>query len=265
VPFIQTDVPVNPGNSGGPLINMNGEVIGINSQIYSRTGGYMGLSFAIPIDIAMHVRDDLQKYGKVSHGRIGAMIQDVNQDLAQSFGLKKPTGALVSSVEANSPAARAGLKQGDIVLAFNGKPIDQSSDLPRAVGEMKPGQRTTMRVWRDGGEHELSVTVGSLPDEKTASADNSGSATSGKLGLAVRPLSKDEREQLHVAGGVIVERSSGAAAKAGIQPGDVVLALGNKAVSSPDELRRLAESAGKRVALLVQREDSKAYVTIDIG
>ncbi len=265
VPFIQTDVPVNPGNSGGPLFNMDGEVIGINSQIYSRTGGYMGLSFAIPIDIAMHVKDDLQRYGKVSHGRIGVVIQSVDQDLAQSFGLKKPMGALVSSVDEQGPAAHAGIKQGDIIIAFDGKTIENSTDLPRLVGETKPGQPAKLRIWRDGSEHELNLTVGAMPDEQLASSGGPGESNAGKLGLAVRPLSKEEKEQMHVASGLMVEHSSGAAAKAGIQPGDVVLALGDKPVSSPEELRKLVDKAGKHVALLVQREETKTYISVDIG
>jgi serine protease Do len=266
VPFIQTDVAVNPGNSGGPLFNLSGEVIGINSQIYSQTGGYMGLSFAIPIDVAMHVEDQLQRYGKVTHGRLGVTIQEVNQNLAESFGLKKPEGALVSAVEDGSPAARAGVKSGDIILAFNGKTIDRSSTLPLLVGEMKPGQIAAVRVWRDGAERSMNVTVGAAPAEKVASSAGAPSGNnSGRLGLVVRPLSSDERDQLHAKGGLVVEEAGGAAAKAGVGPGDVILALNDHAVKNVQELRSLLDKAGKHVALLVQRNDSKIYVPVDLG
>jgi len=265
VPFIQTDVAVNPGNSGGPLFNLDGEVIGINSQIYSQTGGYMGLSFAIPIDVAMRVENQLQRYGKVTHGRLGVTIQDVNQNLAESFGLKKPEGALVSAVEDGSPAARAGVKPGDIILAFEGKTIDRSSALTLIVGEMKPGQIAAVRIWRDGAERTLKVTVGAAPSEQTASADAPAANNSGKLGLVVRPLTSDEREQIHAKGGLVVQEAGGAAAKAGIEPGDVILALNEQPVKSVRELRRLLDKSDKHVALLVQRNDAKIYVPVDLG
>jgi serine protease Do len=265
VPFIQTDVAVNPGNSGGPLFNLNGEVIGINSQIYSQTGGYMGLSFAIPIDVAMHVEDQLQHYGKVTHGRLGVTIQEVNQNLAESFGLKKAEGALVSAVENGSPAAHAGIKSGDIILAFDGKTIDRSSALPLLVGEMKPGQIATARIWRDGGERTVNVTVGAAPAESVASAETPSGANSGRLGLVVRPLTSEERDQIHAKGGLVVQESGGAAAKAGVQPGDVILALNDRPVMSVHELRRLIGKSGKHVALLVERNDSKIYVPVDLG
>ncbi|HEX5476509.1 MAG TPA: Do family serine endopeptidase, partial [Burkholderiales bacterium] len=187
VPFIQTDVAVNPGNSGGPLFDMKGEVIGINSQIYSRTGGYMGLSFAIPIEVAMHVKDQLQKFGKVTRGRIGVAIQSVNQSLAQSFGLPKPEGALVSSVEDGAPAARAGIKSGDVILAWNGAAVEDSAQLPGLVANTAPGKSAKVKVWRDGAERTLEVTVGTMPNEEVASAsDQNPNANSGKLGLVVR-------------------------------------------------------------------------------
>jgi len=265
VPFIQTDVAVNPGNSGGPLFNLNGEVIGINSQIYSQTGGYMGLSFAIPIDVAMHVENQLQHYGKVTHGRIGVTVQEVNQNLAQSFGLNKPEGALVSAVEEGSPAARAGFKSGDIVLAFNGKTVDRSSTLPLIVGDMKPGETAAARIWRDGSERTLNVTVGAAPSEQTASADSSPANNSGKLGLVVRPLNSEEREQLHSRGGLVVEQAAGAAAKAGVQAGDVILALNNEQVRSVAQLRHLLDKTSGHVALLVQRDNAKIYVPVNLG
>jgi len=263
-PFIQTDVAVNPGNSGGPLFDLQGNVIGINSQIYSRTGGYMGVSFAIPINVAMNVENQLQHGGKVSHGRIGVAIQEVNQSLAQSFGLKKPAGALVSSVSDDSPAKRAGIKSGDIILAFNGKTVENSSDLPLMVGEMKPGQTADVRVWRNGAERDVKVTVGAMPNEQVASNEG-GQTNSGKLGVAVRSLSADEKSQLHAKGGLVVEQASGAAARAGIRPGDVILALDNEQVTSAEQLRRLLDHSGKHVALLVQREDARIYVPVDLG
>jgi serine protease Do len=265
VPFIQTDVAVNPGNSGGPLFDLDGDVIGINSQIYSQTGGYQGLSFAIPIDIAMHVKDQLQRTGKVTRGRIGVTVQSVNQSLAQSFGLPKPEGALVSSVENGSPAARAGIRTGDVILAFNGTDVDDSGALPALVAEVKPGQEAKLRVWRDGAERTLAVTVGTMAAEQVASSDASADANSGKLGVAVRPLTAAEKRTLHASAGVIVEDVGGAAEQAGIQPGDVILALNDEPVRDVAQLRRLVDHAGKHVALLVQREDSKVYVPVDLG
>ena len=256
VPFIQTDVAVNPGNSGGPLFDMNGNVVGINSQIYSQTGGYMGLSFAIPIDAAMHVKDELQAHGSVTRGRIGVAVQNVNQSLAQSFGLPKPEGALVSSVEEGGPAAKAGLKPGDVILGWNGAAVDESSALPVLVADTKPGEHAKVRVWRDGHERTLSVKVGTMPGgkEKVASAEK-GSPNSGKLGLVVRP--SDD--------GLVVEDASGPAAAAGLQEGDVILAVNNQPVKSVRELRGLVDKAGKHLALLVQREETKIYVPIDLG
>jgi serine protease Do len=264
VPFIQTDVAVNPGNSGGPLFDLNGDVIGINSQIYSQTGGYMGLSFAIPIDVAMHVKDQLQKYGKVTRGRIGVAIQPVNQSLAQSFGLAKPEGALVSLVDDEGPAARAGIKAGDVILAWNGKAVDESATLPALVAETAPGQTAQVRLWRDGKERAVGVTVGSMPNEKVTSSENPA-ANSGKLGLVVRPLTAEERSQLHASAGLFVEDAGGAAAAAGVQPGDVILALNNRPVRSVEQLRRLLDKAGKHAALLVQRDAARMYVPIDLG
>jgi serine protease Do len=257
VPFIQTDVAVNPGNSGGPLFDMNGNVIGINSQIYSRTGGYMGLSFAIPIDVAMNVKDQLQKHGKVTRGRIGVAIQPLNQKLAQSFGLPKTAGALVSSVEDNGPAAKAGIRPGDVILSWNGSAVDESSSLPVLVAETAPGKNAQARVWRDGKEVSLNVSVGEMPKDnaKLASAEEPAS-NSGKLGLKLRPQAE---------GGLMVEDATGAAAAAGVQPGDVVLSLNNQPVKSVEQLRGLVDKAGKHVALLVQRDGARMFVPIDLG
>ncbi len=265
VPFIQTDVAINPGNSGGPLFNMAGEVIGINSQIYSQTGGYMGLSFAIPIDVAMKVRNDLQKYGKVSRGRLGVTIQTVSPELADSFGLKKAQGALVSAVEAGSPAAKAGIKPGDIILAVDGRSVEQSSDLPRIIGESRPGTAVGIQVWRQGETKELRASLGEMPNEKVASAEGDSSAKPGKLGVAVRPLTGEERKQIEVEGGLLVENVEGPAARAGVRPGDVILALNDQPVKNAGQLRRLVEKSRGPIALLIQREGNKIYVPIRLG
>ncbi|MBI4292243.1 MAG: DegQ family serine endoprotease [Betaproteobacteria bacterium] len=263
VPFIQTDVAVNPGNSGGPLFNMKGEVVGINSQIYSRTGGYQGLSFAIPIELATKVKDQLQQYGKVRRGRLGVAIQEVNQPLADSFGLKSPHGALVSSVEEGSPAAKAGIAAGDVILKFNGKEISTSSELPALVSDAKPGSSATLEVWRNGSARNLTVTVGEFKESTLASGDSS-SQEPGRLGLALRPLNPQER-QLFGTKGLMVEQVSGPAARAGIQPGDVVLSLNGTAVSSVEQLRTLLAKAGKNVALLVQRNNTKIFIPVNLG
>jgi serine protease Do len=265
VPFIQTDVAINPGNSGGPLFNMAGEVIGINSQIYSRTGGYMGLSFAVPIEVAMKVKTDLQKYGKVTRGRLGVTIQGVTQELADSFGMKKAQGALVASVEAKSPAEKAGIKTGDIILAVDGHDIEKSIDLPRIIGESRPGTAVKLKVWRQGDTKELSASLGEAPAEKVAKAEAPAKAKPSKLGVAVRPLTEDERKQIESEGGLLVEQADGPAAKAGVQAGDVILAFNNQPVKSVDQLRRLVDKSRGSVALLIQREGSKIYVPIRLG
>jgi serine protease Do len=265
VPFIQTDVAINPGNSGGPLFNMAGEVIGINSQIYSRTGGYMGLSFAVPIEVAMKVKTDLQKYGKVSRGRLGVTIQGVSQELADSFGLKKAQGALVSAVEAKSPADKAGIKTGDIILAVDGRDIENSIDLPRAIGESRPGTAVTLKIWRQGETKELRASLSEAPAEKVARADSESKAKPSKLGLAVRPLTEEERKQIEAEGGLLVEQSEGPAARAGVQAGDVILAFNNQPVKSVDQLRRLVDRSRGSIALLIQREGNKIYVPIRLS
>ncbi len=265
VPFLQTDVAVNPGNSGGPLFNMAGEVIGINSQIYSRTGGYQGVSFAIPIDVAMKVQEQIVKYGKVQRGRIGVAIQELNQSLADSFGLKKTTGALVSSVEEGGPAAKAGLEPGDVILGVNGKEIAGSSELPPIIADIKPGESARLQVWRKGATREIEVRVGALKDAKEVAAVDSKDANAGRLGLAVRPLTPGERRQADIKAGLVVENATGAAARAGIRAGDVVLSVNGEPVSSVEQLRKLIGKANKRVALLIQREDAKIFVPVDLG
>lgn len=261
VPFIQTDVAVNPGNSGGPLFNMRGEVVGVNSQIISRSGGYMGLSFAIPIDVAMDVADQIRGKGKVSRGRLGVMIQQVTADLAESFGLGKPQGALVAEVEPDSPAARAGIQRSDIILKYDGKTIEDSIDLPRLVGATKPGTAATLTVWRKGETRELKVTVGEMPDGKTVADAKTGKAN--RAGISVSVLSAEQKRQLKIQSGVLVEDVTGAAARAGIRPGDVILAAGNQPVDSADELARLLNGEGRKsVALLIRRGESSLYIPL---
>ncbi|MBE2258596.1 MAG: DegQ family serine endoprotease [Rhodobacteraceae bacterium] len=264
VPFIQTDVAVNPGNSGGPLINLNGEVIGINSQIYSRNGGYQGVSFAIPIDVAMNIEQQLLQHGKVSHGRMGVTIQEVSQSLAQSFGLKTATGALISSVEKGSPAATAGLEPGDVILKLNDREITRSSELPPLVAAIKPGTRISVQIWRKGATREIALAVGEIPTAAVA-ANGAGESDNPRLGLALRPLTPEERGQSGGQGGLVVENVSGPAARAGIQRGDVVLSLNGQPVGDVAQLRALLDKSGKTVALLIERDDAKIFVPVDIG
>ncbi len=264
-PFIQTDVAVNPGNSGGPLFNMQGEVVGINSQIYSRTGGYQGVSFAIPIDVAVDVKNQLVATGRVQRGRIGVAIQEVNQALADSFELSRPRGALVSEVVAGGPAAAAGLEPGDVILAVDGKAIERSSELPPLIAAIKPGKQATLAVWRNKSEKKLRVKVGELEDEPVVAARGTpGDGDTGKLGLAVRPLTGDERERLDTAGRLVVEDAEGPAALAGVERGDVILAVNGAKVTSLREYRSAVDAAGSTVALLVQRGNAKVYVPVRI-
>jgi serine protease Do len=264
VPFIQTDVAVNPGNSGGPLFNMAGEVIGINSQIYSRSGGYQGVSFAIPIEVAMNVERQIVTHGKVQRGRLGVSIQEINQSLADSFGLKKPAGALVGSVDKDSPAAKAGLEPGDVILAINGKEISSSSELPAIVSAMTPGAQAKLQVWRKGGTRDVDVQVGKFSDDKLASSDTP-EAAKGRLGVVVRPLTPEEQRRADVSNGVVVENVAGAAAKAGIKAGDIVLSVNGEAITSTEQLRNLITKAEKRVAILVDRGNSRIFIPVDLG
>jgi serine protease Do len=263
VPFIQTDVAVNPGNSGGPLFNMAGEVIGINSQIYSRTGGYQGLSFAIPIDVAVSIQDQILKYGKVQRGRLGVSIQEVNPSLAESFGLSKPTGALISSVEKGSPAAQAGLEPGDVILSVNGREIGSSSELPPIIAGIRPGDSAKLQIWRKSKKQEIKIKVGGVdPDEANADDPENGPF---KLGLSLRTLRPEESRRLDGRGGLLVESVSGAAARAGIRAGDVVLSVNGEPVNSTEQLRALVAKASKRVALLIQRGEATLFVPVDLG
>lgn len=263
VPFIQTDVAVNPGNSGGPLFNLRGEVIGINSQIYSSNGGYQGLSFAIPIDVAARVRDQLLAHGKVTRGRLGVVIQEVNQGLADSFGLKRPQGALVSAVEKGGPAEKAGLLPGDVILKVDGREIDRSNDLPVLMADLKPGARARLDVVRNGAAKVLEATIGEMLEPKVAAKNED--VAQGRFGLAVRPLEPGEGRAVGLSGGLLVENVSGVAARAGIQPGDVIVAVNGQAVNSVGDLRDAQTKAGRKVALLVQRENARIFVPLDLG
>jgi len=263
VPFIQTDVAVNPGNSGGPLLNAKGQVVGVNSQIYSRSGGYMGLSFAIPADVAVKVADQIKTHGKVQHGRLGVGIQGLDQSLAQSFGLKDANGAVVGTVEKGGPAEKAGFKAGDVIRKIDGTAIVDSTDVTSRVGNTAPGTRITVEVWREGKPVELVATVGTLDDAKVAAVKDDAEAK-GKLGVAVRPLTPEEKKDGGKSG-VVVERSAGAAAKAGVQAGDLIVGVGAAKVSTPEELKSLVDKSGKTVALLIERQGRQIYVPVKIG
>jgi serine protease Do len=270
VPFLQTDVAINPGNSGGPLFNLKGEVVGINNMIFSRTGGFMGVSFAIPIDVAIDVAKQLQATGRVSRGRIGVVIQEVTKELAESFGLPKASGALVNSVEKGGPAEKAGIQASDVILKFDNKEIGSSNELPRIVAATRPGAKVSVQVWRKGERKDLQVTVGETPEERTAKRQQSrkpSGETLGKIGLTVLELTADQRRELNVSAGVLVESAEGSAARAGIRRGDVILAVGNTEVKSVEELNRLLGAGDKprTVALLVRRGEGSLYIPLRIN
>ncbi|WGS48917.1 DegQ family serine endoprotease [Paraburkholderia sp. D15] len=269
LPFIQTDVAVNPGNSGGPLINMQGEVIGINSQIYSRTGGFMGISFAIPIDEAMRVADQLKTSGKVVRGRIAVAIGEVTKDVADSLGLPKAQGALVSSVEPGGPADKAGVQPGDIILKFNGHSVDTATDLPRMVGDTKPGTKATITVWRKGQTRDLPVTIAEMQPDKTAKADQKKpqppkQRATNVLGLAVSDIPADQLKSLKLRNGVQIDAADGPAARVGLQKGDIVLRVGDTDITSAKQFDDLTShlDPGKMVALLVRRGENTQFVPI---
>ncbi len=267
VPFIQTDVAVNPGNSGGPLFDAGGRVVGINAQIYSRTGGYEGLSFAIPIDVAMRVKDQIVATGHARHGLLGVTIQELNQALADSFQLKSLDGALIASVAPDSAAEKAGLRAGDVVLSVDGKAITRSGDLAALVGASEPGQRIRIEVMRDGSRQQLHAVLGEAASDKTASAEvPAPSGETGRLGLAVRPLERGERQSANIAaGGLVVEKVAGAAQRAGIEPGDVILSVNGRSVDSVEALRKLIDRDARHLALLVQRGSTRIFVPLQLG
>jgi serine protease Do len=265
VPFIQTDVAVNPGNSGGPLFNARGEVVGINSQIYSQSGGYQGLSFAIPIDVASRIKDQIVAHGKVEHARLGVAVQEVNQSLADSFGLERPEGALVSSVEKGSPADRAGLQPGDVIRGVNGRPVVASGDLPAIVSLSAPGEQVALDVWRQGKKVQVSAKLAAASDKVAAAASSSDATAGGKLGLALRPLQPDEKAQTGIRSGLVVEDVGGAAERAGVEAGDIVLAVNGTPVSSVEQMKAALAKSDKSVALLIQRGEEKIFVPIRIG
>lgn len=264
VPFIQTDVPINPGNSGGPLFNMRGEVVGINSQIYTRSGGYQGVSFSIPIDVAMGVSTQLQAHGHVTRGKLGVVIQNVDQGLADSFGLPNPEGALVSSVEKGGAAERAGVEPGDVILKLNGETVNQSTELPAVVAGLAPGTTVKLELWRNHASREVSVKLAEMEDKRTASNAEHPQA-GGKLGLAVRPLTSQEQHQANTQGGLLVEQVKGPAADAGLQQGDIVIAANGAPVSSIADLRTAVEKSKSHIALLVQRGETRLFVPVRVG
>ena len=266
-PFIQTDAAVNPGNSGGPLFNMAGEVVGINSQIYSRTGGFMGISFAIPIDVAVNVEEQLIKTGHVERGRIGVVIQDVNQQLADSFGLDRPHGALVSQVEEGAPGAKAGLKAGDVILSVNGRSIEHSNQLPTIIAAFKPGTTVSLEIWRDRAARKVPVQIAELKEGRvktsaTAPGERSGSE---RLGLSLRPLSAQEKRAAGLESGLLVEDVDGPALRAGVQQGDVIVGVNNQPVNSIDQLERVVGKTAQSVALLISRDGATLFVPLKLG
>ena len=270
VPFIQTDVAINPGNSGGPLFNLAGEVVGVNSQIYSRTGGFMGLSFAIPIDVAMDAVDQLKAKGRVSRGWLGVLIQDVTRDLAETFGMKQPSGALVAQVLPDSPAEKAGFEPGDVVLKYSGQDVVSSGTLPQLVGATRVGQSAQVQILRKGQPRDLTVVIGELPEEDAVAkkAGQREPATANRLGLVLRDLSPEVREQAGVPkGGVLVEEvKPGPAQQVGIRVGDVILTLDNQPVTDIRHFRGMVEALvpGRSVAALVQRGGGRMFYALRI-
>jgi len=270
VPFIQTDVAINPGNSGGPLFNLQGEVIGINSQIFTRSGGFMGLSFAIPIDVAMDVADQLRTEGKVSRGWLGVAIQEVNRDLAESFGLERPAGALVAQVMDGGPAAKGGLRVGDVILSVDGHAIDMSADLPHLIGAIKPNTKAKLEIVRDGERETLTVQIGALPDEgeEAAAAERNAEKSNNRLGVKVSELTAEQKRSLDLPGGVVItEVSSGPAAMIGLRPGDVITHLNNQAIDSVSTFARVAEQLPKNrsVSMRVLRQGRASFITFKLA
>jgi serine protease Do len=271
VPFIQTDVAINPGNSGGPLFNLQGEVVGINSQIFTRSGGFMGLSFAIPMEVALQVADQLKADGKVTRGWLGVVIQEVNKDLAESFGLDKPAGALVAQVLEGGPADKGGLQVGDVILSLNGKPIVMSADLPHLVGGLKPGEQAEMDVVREGSRKKLRLTIGTLPEEGqelAAAGTPGGERSNNRLGVSVVELTAEQMKGLDLKGGVVVkEVPDGPAAMIGLRPGDVITHLNNQAIDSTATFAKVAQELPKNrsVSMRVLRQGRASFITFKLA
>jgi serine protease Do len=265
VPFIQTDAAVNPGNSGGPLFDGSGSVVGINAQIYSQSGGFQGLSFAIPINVALKVKDQIVATGKATHARLGVTVQDLNQSLAESFGLKRPDGALIANVASGSAAAAAGLKSGDVITEVNGEPIVRSGELSSMIGLAAPGEKVRLKVWRDHTPRDVEAKLASAEADKTEVADASGDVQPGQLGLGLRPLTRDERKESGLDQGLVIENVAGPAARAGIESGDVLLAINGKPVTSIDQVKSVLAGKPRSVALLVQRDGDKIFVPVKLG
>ena len=273
VPFIQTDVAINPGNSGGPLFNMKGEVVGINSQIYSRSGGYQGIAFAIPIDVAMDIQGQLKSNGRVSRGRIGVVIQEVTKELAESFGLTKAAGAIVNSVEPGGPAEKAGIEPGDVILKFDGKSVLSSKDLPRIVGTTRPGTRSEVQLWRKGALREVSLTVGEMQEDgqgggKGARKAKPAEPQVNRLGLVLSEIGAEQKRELKVPGGILIEEVRGNAGRTELRTGDIILAMITRGVST--ELRSIEQfnkllaplEKGSNITLLIRRGETQIFVTV---
>jgi serine protease Do len=265
--FIQTDVAVNPGNSGGPLFNLNGEVVGINSQIYTSNGTYMGLSFAVPIDIANNVREQLVSTGRVTRSRIGVKIGEVNAQLAESFGLDRPRGALVSEVEKDSPGAKAGLQAGDVIVKVAGVAIEKSQQVPAEISKQKPGSAVSVEIWRNSKSQQITVRPEEMQSgvKQVALRERGDDTVTGKLGLSVRELSAAEMASAGAGGSLLVQEVDGAAARAGVRPGDIIVGVGSKKISTVKELQELAKKSSKAVALLIQRREEQFFVPVPVG
>jgi serine protease Do len=265
VPFIQTDAAVNPGNSGGPLFDGGGAVVGINSQIYSQSGGFQGLSFSIPINVALKVKDQIVATGKATHAKLGVTIQDLNQPLAESFGLPRPDGALVANVAPNSAAAAAGLKSGDVITEVNGQAVVRSGELSSLIGLASPGEKVKLKVWRDRSAREIEARLGGADAQPEQRAEADGSMQPGQLGLSLRALTREERKESKVDQGMVVENVTGPAARAGIEAGDVLLAINGRPVQSIEQVKLVLQGKPKSVALLVQRDGDKIFVPVNLG
>ena len=264
VPFIQTDAAVNPGNSGGPLFDGSGAVVGINAQIYSQSGGYQGLSFAIPINVALKVKDQIISTGRASHARLGVVVQDLKQALAESFGVGRPDGALIAQVTPDSAAAAAGLRAGDVITAFNGEPVVRAADLSRRISQAVPDETVRLTVWRDHAARQITVKLGRAQTSAEVPVESGPDAQPHQWGLRLRPLTRDEQEQIKVQGGLLVEGATGAAARSGIVAGDVLLAINGVPLKAIDQLRQVLEKKPRRVALLVLRNGERIFVPVEL-